>query len=87
MEYMLEEEEKLMDSNIICKTNTASQNGVDFVSTPYNPNFESFPKEKQIIFFVCTQFNWIQLACHLEDRWLEDTAVHCVRKIICMYSI
>ena len=37
--------------------NTASQNGVDFVTTPYNPNFESFPKEKQIIFFVCKQFN------------------------------
>ena len=54
---MLEEEEKLMDSNIICKKNTASQNSVDFVSTPYNPNFESFPKEKQIIFFVCKQFH------------------------------
>ena len=54
---MLEEEEKLMDSNIICKKNTVSQNGVDFVSTACYPNFESFPKEKQIIFFVCKQFN------------------------------
>ena len=54
---MLDEEEKLMDSNIICKKNAASQNSVDFVSTPYNPNFESFPKEKKLYSLCVNQFN------------------------------